>query len=399
MLALFFTAIYVGLVVGVGALVGTRGNVVLSVVATAVFAVAFQPFRARASRLANRIVYGERATPYEVLSEFADRMGHLLTRDVLPRMAAIVGEGTGSARAEVWLRVGGELRRAAAWPAGEETGEAPGPARRRATVGAGDGPGVRRPGPRRAAGRAGRGQAALRAAHRGRGPAGPRHRLAGRAGAPQRAPHVAELGRPASTLVAAQEERTASSATSTTGPSSGWSRWRWLRLAHQARPRRERRRPGVDARRAWRGQAASALEELRDLAEGIYPPLLADHGLVAAVGAQTRRAAVPVTVEALDIGRYPPDVEAAVYFCVLEALQNVAVHRGVHRGRRPVRRGGSAVRGQRRRTGLRPPGPPGRVGSADIADRMESLGGSVEVPVRARRGDHDRGVVPPPPVD
>jgi signal transduction histidine kinase len=60
------------------------------------------------------------------------------------------------------------------------------------------------------------------------------------------------------------------------------------------------------------------------LARGIYPPLLADRGLVAALEAQARRAAVAVSIEAHGIGRYPQEQEAAVYFSVLEALQNVA---------------------------------------------------------------------------
>ena len=70
--------------------------------------------------------------------------------------------------------------------------------------------------------------------------------------------------------------------------------------------------------------AQDALENLRDLARGIYPPLLADQGLSAALQAQARKAAVPVTVDADSIGRYPQEAEAAVYFCCLEALQNVA---------------------------------------------------------------------------
>ena len=71
-------------------------------------------------------------------------------------------------------------------------------------------------------------------------------------------------------------------------------------------------------------EAAAALENLRDLARGIYPPLLADLGLVAALNAQARKSPVPVAVEADGIGRLPQDTEAAVYFCCLEALQNIA---------------------------------------------------------------------------
>src|SRR3979411_2489535 len=79
-----------------------------------------------------------------------------------------------------------------------------------------------------------------------------------------------------------------------------------------------------------KSDADEALETLRDLARGIYPPLLADKGLVAAFEAQARKATLPVSVDADGIGRYPPEVEAAVYFCVLEALQNVQKYAGAH---------------------------------------------------------------------
>ena len=68
----------------------------------------------------------------------------------------------------------------------------------------------------------------------------------------------------------------------------------------------------------------AALEDLRDLARGIYPPLLADKGLPAALDAQGRKSGLPVTLRADGVGRYPQAVEAAVYFSCLEALQNVA---------------------------------------------------------------------------
>ena len=67
-----------------------------------------------------------------------------------------------------------------------------------------------------------------------------------------------------------------------------------------------------------------ALEDLRDLARGIYPPLLADRGLPVALQAQARKSPIPVEVIPDGIGRYPQSVEAAVYFSVLEALQNVS---------------------------------------------------------------------------
>ena len=71
-----------------------------------------------------------------------------------------------------------------------------------------------------------------------------------------------------------------------------------------------------------------AVQELRNLAHGIYPPLLMDRGLPDALRAAAGRAALPTSVEAEDIGRYPQQVEAAVYFCCLEALQNAGKHAG-----------------------------------------------------------------------
>ncbi len=86
--------------------------------ATAVVAVAFQPVRERVQRFANRLVYGERATPYEVLSSFASNMAQTYAADdLLPRMTHILAEGTGASRAEVWLRIGPVLHRAAVTPA------------------------------------------------------------------------------------------------------------------------------------------------------------------------------------------------------------------------------------------------------------------------------------------
>jgi signal transduction histidine kinase len=66
--------------------------------------------------------------------------------------------------------------------------------------------------------------------------------------------------------------------------------------------------------------ADAAIETLRDLARGIYPPLLAEEGLAVALEAHSRRSPNPVTVKADGIRRYPQEVEAAVYFCCLEAL-------------------------------------------------------------------------------
>jgi len=118
-LALFITAIYVAIVVGIGALIGSGGrpNLALSIVATAIVAVAFQPVRERIQKVANRLVYGKRATPYEVLSQFSERVAESYAADdVLPRMARVLADGTGAVRSDVWLRSGDLLRQASSWP-------------------------------------------------------------------------------------------------------------------------------------------------------------------------------------------------------------------------------------------------------------------------------------------
>jgi signal transduction histidine kinase len=76
------------------------------------------------------------------------------------------------------------------------------------------------------------------------------------------------------------------------------------------------------------GDTQAALDDLRDLAHGIYPPLLSSGGLGEALAAACRRAPLPTELDAVNVGRYPPDLEAAIYFCCLEAMQNAAKYAG-----------------------------------------------------------------------
>ncbi len=101
-LAVFITVVYVGIVVGVGAIVGSRADPILSAAAAAIVALAFQPARRRAQRFADRLVYGERAAPYEVLSEFSERLGNAYANeDLLPRMARALAGAPGRPRRRV----------------------------------------------------------------------------------------------------------------------------------------------------------------------------------------------------------------------------------------------------------------------------------------------------------
>jgi GAF domain-containing protein len=98
----------------------------LSAVAAAIVALVFQPVRVRARRLADRVVYGRRATPYELLADFSERVAETYAADdVLQRMARVVGEGIGADRAEVWLRLRDHDRLAAVWPSDAEPSLSP----------------------------------------------------------------------------------------------------------------------------------------------------------------------------------------------------------------------------------------------------------------------------------
>ena len=141
----------------------------------------------------------------------------------------------------------------------------------------------------------------------------------------------------------------------------------------------------------------TTLDDLRDLARGIYPPLLADQGLAAALAAQARRSPVPVAVEASeDLGRFAPEVEAAVYFSCLEGLQNVAKYAEATNVLVSIERANGHVafairddgRGfDRTTTGM-------GMGLQGIADRVAALAGELEIASEPGHGTTIAGRVP-----
>ena len=130
-----------------------------------------------------------------------------------------------------------------------------------------------------------------------------------------------------------------------------------------------------------KGDADEALETLRDLARGIYPPLLADKGLVVALESQARKSTVPVSVIAAGVGRYAQDVEATAYFCVLEALQNVQKYAGASSVviRLHGVASGLTFEVSDDGAGFDPATVPRGAGLANMADRLDALGGRLSV--------------------
>jgi signal transduction histidine kinase len=394
-LAVFITAVYAGLVVGVGTLAGGRDRPLLAALAAAVVAVAFQPARQWAGRLANRVVYGRRATPYQVLSEFAQRIGGAYAHeDVLPQMAHIVAAGTGAERVVVWLRVDDQLRPEASSGGrpdaaslavdGQELPALPAADVSVPVVHGGDLLGaisVRMPkgDPLRPAGQQLLTDVASQAAL-----------VLSNAGL------VEDLRASRQRLVTAQDE----------------ARRRLERNIHDGaqqdlvalaiKLRLAAETVADDPAKQILGElqtdAAAALDNLRDLARGIYPPLLADLGLAAALNAQASKSALPVAVEAGGIGRFGQDTEAAVYFCCLEALQNTAKYAQATHARICLHAQNRTLRFtvSDDGTGYDTRHTPMGSGQRNMADRLAALGGRLEVRSAPSHGTTITGQLPVP---
>lgn len=278
-------------------------------------------------RTADRVVYGGRATPYEVLSEFSERLGETYaTDDVLARMAQLVGEAAGARAAAVWVRVGRELHRAAEWPAGAAPAT-PVEASEDELPSLGVDAAIE-------VGHQGELLGALTVTMAPNDPMSPSKErivrdVARQAGLVLRnVGLVEELRASRQRLVAAQDqERRKIERNIHDGVQQQLvALMVKLRLADQLIDREPAK--AHDALSVLQADTGTALEDLRDLARGVYPPLLADRGLAAALEAHARKATVPVDLQADGIERFPSDIEATVYFCCLEALNNVAKYAG-----------------------------------------------------------------------
>ncbi len=145
------------------------------------------------------------------------------------------------------------------------------------------------------------------------------------------------------------------------------------------------------------GNLQEGIQELRDLAHGIYPPLLLDRGLCDALTAAAARAALPTVVKADGVGRYPQEVEAAIYFCCLEALQNAGKYAG--EGARATIRlaeeeGGLVFQVTDDGKGFDVEERGVGAGFTNMMDRLGAIGGSVRVESSPGSGTKLSGVVP-----
>src|SRR5205823_2375776 len=319
---------------------------------------------------------------YEVLADFSGRVGEAYAaEDVLERMAGVLANGTGAEVATVWLKVASDVRPAATFPEG-------------ATPAVGTTVPVVHHGEE---------LGALSVRMPPSDPMDPAKRklvedLASQAGLVLRNVRlIEELRASRQRLVAAQdEERRKIERNIHDG-----AQQQLVALAVKLRLA-ETLATGEGAEKTagtleqLQSDAGTALEDLRDLARGIFPPLLADRGLPDAIASQARKSPVPVDIDADNVGRYPQEVEAAVYFCSLEALQNVAKY--AHASRASIRltqvNGSLTFEVTDDGDGFDPTSIGYGTGLQGMADRLDALGGTLEVRSAPGEGTAVTGRVP-----
>ena len=332
-LALGIVVVYGAIVAGLGALIGEGSSEAVRLAAAILVAVTVQPAWSLFNRLANRLVYGGRSTPYQVMAEFGDRIAQIPSVDeLLPDMAEAAGRGVGARATRVRMFLpggeGADRVRSATWPADADVGE----------------PDLVLP-----IQHAGEPIGDIAVTKASGDPLRPTERtlledLASHAEIGlENARLSVDLARRAEELAAQTEELRR-------------SRERLVTVRDAQRHRLEHElRDGVgaeiasirdeirdDAERVvadpdgvrssleeLSGRTTVALNDLREVARGIYPPLLADEGLAAALGALARRAGNETQLSILGGTpgtRYDAAVEAAIYFCCVQALQNAERH-------------------------------------------------------------------------
>ncbi|WP_028653720.1 sensor histidine kinase [Nocardioides halotolerans] len=147
-----------------------------------------------------------------------------------------------------------------------------------------------------------------------------------------------------------------------------------------------------------RRQLHLAHDEVRNLAQGVYPPVLSEHGLVEALRSAVDRYALPVTLDLHDPGRHPSELEAAVYFCCIEALQNAAKHSGASRVRVSLGADEDSMWFTVADDGIGfDPDAPGSGGMVNMQDRLGASGGTLRVESSPGGGTTVHGSVPTSP--
>jgi two-component system, NarL family, sensor kinase len=397
-LAAMVTALYLGVVVGIGSLVGRSSQrPLLPLVAVGLVAVLFEPARRRVRRLVDRWLYGRDADAYEVLSELATQLRDAGASDTVPdRVADLLVRGTGASGARITMTADGAplaLAEAGSIDAAPPVLTAPilhdGEVLGEVTL----------------------------------------HARAGSDLAPDASVLVDDV---AGTLGAVLRNAVLTAELTAQVDELRRSRARLLTAHDEARRELERDlHDGAQARlvalRLQLGLAATraaalpdteesaslrallerlgddtdvAIRSLRDLSRGLHPPVLETAGVAAALRAGVRGLPVEVTIEPADLGRAPRAVETAVYFCCLEAVKNAASHADARRIHVTLERreGWLAFTIEDDGRGFDPTSVTNGRGLTNLEDRIRGLHGRVEVDTGPGRGTRVRGELPVQPL-
>ncbi len=366
-------ALYIAVVAGVGSLLAAQSTsrLVLAVVVTAAVAVAFQPLRSTLERLANRLVYGKRAAPYEVLAEFTTRLGARSgPAELIPTMARLLAQGTASDEATVWARMNGDEVAAASFPEGSTVKL--GFATRIVPV-QHDGQVLGRLAVRRISGE----------------PLTPTEQrlmdgLALQAGLVLRnsalqdelRSRLVELRESRHRLVSAQDAASRRLERDLHDGAQQHLISLRMKLGLAASVAREKPQELGPLLEEMQAEIGDALGSLRSLARGVHPPLLESEGLKSALRARAREVPISVAVDCESM-RYPRELEGAIYFCCSEALQNMTKHSRATRGSVRVWRGTGRLwfEVSDNGRGLDPTAAKPGGGLQNLHDRLDVLGG------------------------
>ncbi len=421
-LVAFVLVVYVVVVIGGDALTGNTSSpdVALSVLATALVALGFDPVQTRLEHSVARAVGLDRASPYDVLRAFSETATGSYPSEELPeRMVRLLADGIGASWAQGWLVVDGRPHLAATWP--------PGAARLAPSFDPAVEPGVtsvsyddqgaaRRTLPVR------HGDDLLGVLvvqeHKGRPLSSVETRLfAGLAEQAGPVLHGARLRAQLSQRLTELSTRAEELRTSRLRLVEAQDAKRRvlerdihdgaqqhlvalsvnLRLAETLAGRSRERSDALLAEQEV--AAAEAIAVLDALSRGIYPAALGADGLVPALEVAMGTSAIPIEVVAVDVGRYDAGVESTAYFCCLEAVQNAAKHSGAtairvvldgHDGMLTFLVEDDGV-------GFDPATTPAGAGLSNLRDRIESAGGTLTTETTPGKGTRIRAGLPAVP--
>jgi signal transduction histidine kinase len=362
------------------------------VAAIALVAIVAQPIRRRLQVVADRIVYGRRATPYQVLSDLARNVA-AADETLLDEVARSLVDGTSGERATIWVSGDGAMQPAATWPPGSPA--EPGSGLTAQVTHDGEALGA----------------IAVTYPINGEPTPNDQHlidQVAAGIGLALRniqltddlKRRVEDLRESRRRIVAVQDDTRRKLERDLHDGAQQHLVALKVKLglaANLAKSKDLDKTSTLVA--AMSGEADEAISSMRDFARGVYPPLLEAEGLSAAISAQARKLPLPVEVESVRIGRYSTEIESTIYFCVLESLQNAVKHSQAGQVQVRLEDHGDTIGFSVIDDGVGMAETAQGTGLINLSDRVDSVGGDLRVESAPGRGVAISAVIPKEMVD